>query len=455
MRSLESPERGVRPQSWGGRTWPGVFCALLLGALASLGSAQEEPAAKEALQERFRAYLAKQDLLGQVALELRAAQERYMGARQTLHRFRLERTPEELQQAGPQIDALEAELLASRQAYEAKLKGELGSRYRGLKAELDSLLRGLAAGLGARLRGEDDPDLRRMRAALFVDKGRFELALRDLARVLEADPADPVALTLRGRCQEAQGQTEAALADYRRALELAPSDERRARAGVAAFWLNQFSLARELRDALEKPQALPAQLQLDLRWHLASPALESAQARWKREEGLRAADASRGDLPRVELVTSRGSVVLELFEDQAPNTVQNFVELVEKGFYEGLPWHRVQPLRLAASGLPREPGADPAGPGYAIEGEARLEGARDHFRGSVGCLIRGPDRRGGSQFYVLLRPDADLDRQCTVFGRVLSGLEVVSRLEEGDLIKSAKVTRKRDHPYQSHKQPLQ
>lgn len=439
--------------------WPAALWALCVScALVTLGgapaAAQEAPT-KESLLERFRAYQGKQDLLGKAALELRAAQERYLGARQALDRFRGERSPEELKQAGAEIDALEAELLAARRAYEESLAGELGGRYRGLKAELDSLLRGLAAGVSGLLRASDDPDLRRVRAALFVDKGRFDLAQRDLESVLKKRPRDAAALTLRGRCREDRGETEAALADYQRALELEPSDERRARAGVAAYWLNEFALARELRDALTAPQSLPAQLQLDLRWYLTSPGLEQALARWEREQALRAADAQRGDLPRVELVTSKGTLVLELFEDQAPNTVANFVELTEKGFYTGLPWHRIQPLRLAASGKPREGGDDPAGPGYAIAGEARLAGARDHFRGSLGCLIRGPDRRSGSQFYVLLRPDPELDRQCAVFGRVVTGLEVVSTLEEGDLIKSAKVVRKRDHPYQSQKLPLQ
>lgn len=424
----------------------GAFCA---PALAGGGGE-----AREAILARYAEYQEKQRASGAVALELRAAQRRYVEARATLHRFRAGKSPAELSKLGPQIDALEAELISARKAYEAKAQGDLGRRYRQQKAELDSTLRSLAAGVGKLIREEDDPQLRRLRAALFVDKGHFSLAERDLRAVLTKSPKDAVALTLRGQCHEARGATAEALADYQAALKMEPSDERRIRAAVAAYWLNEFALALELRNAVQALKELPAQLQIDHDWYLKKPLLEEAQRRWALEQEQRAVDAKRDDLPRVELETSRGKVVIELFEDQAPNTVANFVELVEKGFYEGLPWHRVQPLRLAVTGRPKAGGKDPAGPGYAIEGEARTARARRHFRGSVGCLIRGPRRRGGSQFYILLRPDTDLDGQCTVFGRVLSGLEVVAQLKQDDLLKSAKVIRKRKHPYESKKVPL-
>jgi len=431
--------------------WSGALL-LALGSLALAGGGAE---GKDEILARYSDYRKKQRASGAVALELRAAQQRYVEARATLHQFRAGKSPAELSKQGPQIDALEAELIGARKAYEDQAQGELGRRYRQQKAELAATLRSLAAGVGKLLREQDDPQLRRLRAALFVDKGHFSLAERDLRAVLKASPKDAVALTLRGQCNEARGATPQALADYRAALEVEPSDERRTRAAVAAYWLNDFDLALKLRDEVSALGELSAQLQIDHAWYLKKPLLESAQKRWAAELEQRAADAKRGDLPRVELETSRGKIVLELFEDQAPNTVANFIELVEQGFYTNLPWHRVQPLRLAVTGRPKEPGKDPVGPGYAIEGEARVAGARRHFRGSVGCLIRGPQRRGGSQFYVLLRPDTDLDGQCTVFGRIVTGLEVVAQLKQDDLLKSALVTRKRKHPYKSKKVPLQ
>ncbi|MBL4846384.1 MAG: peptidylprolyl isomerase [Planctomycetes bacterium] len=414
----------------------------------------ESGKAAEALLARFAEYQEQQRTSGALALELRAAQERYLEARATLRGFRAGKSKAKLKAARVQIDALEAELVASRRAYEDQARGDLGRRYRARKAELDSTLRSLAAGVGKLLRAQDDLRLRRVRAALFVDKGHFSLAERDLAKVLAKNADDAVALTLRGRCREAKGLTGEALADYRRTLELEPSDERRLRGAVAAFWMNEFTLARQLRDEVKSLTGQTAQLQVDYGWYLKKPLLEEAEKRWKREQAFRAADEKRGDLPRIELKTTRGVIVLELFEDQAPNTVANFVELVEGGFYDGLPWHRVQPLRLAASGKPKEGKKDPAGPGYSIEGEARLGHARHHFRGSVGCLIRGPGRRGGSQFYLLLRPDSDLDGQCTVFGRIVEGVAVLARLGQDDLLERARVTRKRDHPYKSKKVPL-
>lgn len=434
------------------RVGGGIAIAILSGALAWGGGGPGDRA--EALLERYAEYQEKQRASGALALQLRAAQRRYVEARATLRRFRDGKTPAELKETALQVDALETELIQARKAYEGQAQGELGRRYKSQKAELEVTLRSLAAGVGTLLREQDEPRLRRLRAALFVDKGHFSLAERDLRAVLKATPEDAVALTLRGQCHEGRGATPEALADYRQALKLEPSDARRLRAAVAAYWLNEFGLAQELRDAVKALSKQPAQLQLDHDWYLKSPLLEQAAKRWARELELRAADAKRGDLPRVELKTSRGKIVLELFEDQAPNTVANFVELVEKGFYNGLPWHRVQPLRLAVTGRPKEGAKDPVGPGYSIEGEARLKGARHHFRGSLGCLIRSRSREGGSQFFLLLRPDTDLDGECTVFGRVVSGLAIVAQLKQDDLLEGARVTRKRSHAYQSKKIPL-
>ena len=131
----------------------------------------------------------------------------------------------------------------------------------------------------------------------------------------------------------------------------------------------------------------------------------------------------------------------------------NFVELVEKGFYDGLTWHRVQPLRLAVSGKPSTRaghiGKPKNGPGYAIESERKTD-SRRHFHGSVGLLV-GPSRKGGSQFYLMLRPDPELDRDCPVFGRVVQGMQAVAQLRKGDLVKTARVVRKRKHSYVSKK----
>jgi len=399
--------------------------------------------AGDELPERFARYRAREHELGLRALELRRGQEHLIQAKQALHAYRRGlANPRQLSdEERKAIDALESKYLAARDAYGQLLQGEAGQAYRRLKGAVDSELKALARALGEALAGEDDPRLRRMRAQLLVDKGRFDLAERDLEPALQADPQDAVALTLRGRCREATGRTEAALDDYRAALAAQPSDERRLRTAVACYWLNRFVEARKLRDAVGDLSKLPAQLQLDHGWYLARPKLSEAEKRWQRELTLRHQDEQQGGLPQVRFQTTRGEVVLELYARQAPKTVATFLDLVRQGFYDQLAWHRVQPLRLAVTGKPTKPiRGDAAGPGFATPSELG-EASRHHFRGSVGWLPRGPRGRGGSQLYLLLRPDPELDGRSLVIGRIVSGVEHVAQLKEGDLVQKAEVVR--------------
>ncbi|MGE0711465.1 MAG: peptidylprolyl isomerase [Planctomycetota bacterium] len=435
-----------------------ALLSLILTLLPWQPASAQAPAESEAvvaLRERFATYRQQEHQLGQAALTMRRAQERFVRARAALSSWRAGKDPNALTAAErKEVDALEAELLAARQAYGALADGEVGRTYQRLKGDVDAALKGLAHDLGLALQKSEDPLLRRMRANLLVDKGHFDMAEGDLERVLAARPQDAVALTLRGRCREARGATEHALEDYQAALKLTPSDERRLRAAVACFWLNRFVEARELRDQVKALEALPAQVQLDHAWYLAAPKLEDAEKRWQRELALRHGEVERGDLPRVTLETTRGKVVIELFEDSAPRTVAAFLHLIEQGFYDGLTWHRVQPLRLAVTGRPRQPiGRDDEGPGWATPNELGQD-ARQHFRGSVGWLPRGPEGRGGSQLYLSLRPDPELDGRCLVIGRVVEGIEHVAALRQGDLVDKAKVLRKRAHPYELKKEGL-
>ena len=174
----------------------------------------------------------------------------------------------------------------------------------------------------------------------------------------------------------------------------------------------------------------------------------------------RGADAKADDLPRVKITTSKGDVVVELFENQAPNTVANFISLVEKGFYDGTPFHRVIGGFMAQGGDPTGSGA--GGPGYAIACEVGLPGARKHFLGTLSMAHAGPNT-GGSQFFLTFRPTEHLDGKHTVFGRVVEGFDVLPRLNrtEGemafgaapDTIVKAVVVRKRSHPYEPQTLP--
>ncbi|MCB9895523.1 MAG: peptidylprolyl isomerase [Planctomycetes bacterium] len=154
-------------------------------------------------------------------------------------------------------------------------------------------------------------------------------------------------------------------------------------------------------------------------------------------------------MPRVEMVTSEGRMVITLFEDDAPNTVASFIELVEKGFYNGLVFHRVVPHFVVQGGDPD--GTGEGGPGYSIKREA----TRKHFRGALGMARSADPDSAGSQFYFCLASATThhLDEGYAVFGRVSEGLDVMDKLRLGSRIISAKVLAKRPHEYKVEKLP--
>jgi cyclophilin family peptidyl-prolyl cis-trans isomerase len=186
-------------------------------------------------------------------------------------------------------------------------------------------------------------------------------------------------------------------------------------------------------------------------------AVEDERKKVREEMALRAAEAEADDLPRVRIKTSAGDLVVELFENEAPNTVANFVSLVEKGYYAGTPFHRVIPEFMAQGGDPTGRGS--GGPGYAIPCETGDPHARKHFRGSLSMAHSGKDT-GGSQFFLTFRPTEHLDGKHTVFGRVIEGFDVLPKIHrtqspdgrpipgiKPDTILTAEVVRKRDHDY--------
>lgn len=139
--------------------------------------------------------------------------------------------------------------------------------------------------------------------------------------------------------------------------------------------------------------------------------------------------------PIVSLETERGPIVMELYPDEAPETVANFITLVKKGFYNGLTFHRIEDW-VAQGGDPKGDGS--GGPGYAIKNEPNKN--LKHDRGAVGMANSGRDT-GGSQFYIILRkPAPALDGgQYTLFGRVTAGQDIAEKLQKGDKITRATV----------------
>jgi len=232
--------------------------------------------------------------------------------------------------------------------------------------------------------------------------------------------------------------------------------------GIAAFATSRFGLARQwLTSAQEKGQRLGIGRQpLDdlLQEFFRDP--DYYLDAWAKEQRLRQAEAKADDLPRVVLKTSKGEIELELFENEAPNTVANFVSLVEKGFYDGLTFHRVLAGFVAQGGCPKGNGT--GGPGYTIACECYRPDHRIHFRGSLSMAHAGRDT-GGSQFFLTFIPLKHLDGRHTVFGRVVRGMEVLHKLQrrdpaaedppEPDRILKATVVRKRDHAYEPKTAP--
>lgn len=127
--------------------------------------------------------------------------------------------------------------------------------------------------------------------------------------------------------------------------------------------------------------------------------------------------------------TDKGVIKLELFPQDAPITVDSFITLARKGFFNNLTFHRVVPNFVIQGGDPRGDGE--GGPGYQIRCEINT---RPYARGAVGMALSGKDT-GGSQFFITHSPQPHLDGGYTVFGRVTSGMDVVDRIARGDAIK--------------------
>ncbi len=122
--------------------------------------------------------------------------------------------------------------------------------------------------------------------------------------------------------------------------------------------------------------------------------------------------------------TNHGTFRVELFEDKAPKTAGNFISLVEKGFYNGLVFHRVIDGFMIQGGCPEGDGT--GGPGYTIEDEFG-EGLKHDVAGILSMANAGPDT-GGSQFFITLAPTPWLDGKHAIFGRVVKGMDVVSEI---------------------------
>lgn len=173
------------------------------------------------------------------------------------------------------------------------------------------------------------------------------------------------------------------------------------------------------------------------------------------------------DLPQVLLKTNKGDITVELYEDEAPQTVGNFISLVESGFYSKALFHRVIDNFMAQVGGPKKDNEGEDNPGYLIYDEHKTPDTRPHFTGVLSMANTGLPNSGSSQFFITFDRTTHLDGKHTVFGRVIEGHEIVDRIvrtqieingqttpvpnANPDYIESATVIRKRNHKYRPRK----
>ena len=133
--------------------------------------------------------------------------------------------------------------------------------------------------------------------------------------------------------------------------------------------------------------------------------------------------------PIVTFETTRGTIKAELYPEIAPNTVNNFISLIQKGFYDGTIFHRVIPGFMIQGGDPE--GTGMGGPGYGIKGEFAMNGFKNDLKHTTGVLSMARSQRpnsAGSQFFIMHQDAPHLDRQYAAFGKVVAGMDVVDKI---------------------------
>jgi peptidyl-prolyl cis-trans isomerase B (cyclophilin B) len=158
----------------------------------------------------------------------------------------------------------------------------------------------------------------------------------------------------------------------------------------------------------------------------------------------RSQQTSPGAGPVVVLDTVKGVIEIETYPEEAPKTVENFLALVKRGFYNGLRFHRAEPNFVIQIGDPqtrdvtKQSSWGRGSSGKPI-GVAEITKKRRHGPGAVGMGHSGSPKDASSQFYITLRAAPSLDSKYVVFGRVIKGMDVAARIQKSDLLKKASV----------------
>ncbi|MBQ2622191.1 MAG: peptidylprolyl isomerase [Thermoguttaceae bacterium] len=256
-------------------------------------------------------------------------------------------------------------------------------------------------------------------------------------------------------------------------------------AAFAALYTQQYDIAKSFLEKIQKLGILDS-FRLGESDFKYLPVFELL---WNQEKEYRDQE-ERKDLPSVVLYTTKGEIEILLYEDQSPNTVANFIWLIEKGFYKNIDFDAVISQGIAhvsgteqfkrVDNLTLQPLVRGNGtPGYAIPDEFKRfdfqtkkfpEDARFFWRGTVVMdLMRDQPNTGGCKFFILFKPDINCVNKYTAFGRVVRGMDVVCRLQRRnpssvislsqlptpDKILDAKVKNKRNHEYKPMISPLE
>jgi cyclophilin family peptidyl-prolyl cis-trans isomerase/tetratricopeptide (TPR) repeat protein len=294
----------------------------------------------------------------------------------------------------------------------------------------------------------------------YLDQEEYKKAQAVLERAIKAKPEDFLCQLYLGMVYKAQYDWEKAVTCLATAYKVrkkdTPPGQWLAALSLQAnclFNLHRFDEAKKVLQTILNSASQP-QVQLSQsilkRIRERIKACQDYEKFWAEEREIRKKEQKANNNPIVELKTNKGAIKLELFEDYAPNTVANFISLIEKKFYDDTKFHRVISNFMIQGGDPNSKDDDPSndgqgGPGYTFDDE--LSGDyRKHFVGSLSMANRGPNTNG-SQFFITHVPTFWLNGKHTVFGRVIEGQEVVNSIQQGDLLISARVLRKRNHPY--------
>jgi peptidylprolyl isomerase/peptidyl-prolyl cis-trans isomerase B (cyclophilin B) len=169
-----------------------------------------------------------------------------------------------------------------------------------------------------------------------------------------------------------------------------------------------------------------------------APAAAQAPAPKPTEPAAKPAEPKKGPqrVKQQAVITMEkgGDIVIDFYPEDAPKTVENFVTLAKKGFYDGVKFHRREENFVIQGGDPKGDGT--GGPGYTIKAEFNKQ---RHVRGAVAMARTQDPNSAGSQFYICLGPAHFLDNQYTVFGIVTKGMDVVDKVRVGDKMKSVKI----------------